>query len=162
MKYAHFIEMRVFSKEEDTENEIVKKVKELFPFDFEQEKIELQRKTAYGFEEKKIIIFTVDVNKERHTRKVLENLMKNLNQEQKDLLLKQLDTRLDDSLHFYLRLDKKKFLNNEYFITDKGNCFHFKIAIAAYAHIREKAEEVVKEILDLKYIFYLTNAFLAL
>ena len=38
MKYAHNIEMRVFSKEgEDDEEKIIGKVHELFPFDFEKE-----------------------------------------------------------------------------------------------------------------------------
>ena len=149
MKYVHNIEMRVFCKEEDNKELILKKIKELFPIDFEKEKINLKRKTSYGFEDKKIIVFTIVVNKQRHTKVVLNNLMKNLSKEQKELLLKQLDSRLDESLHFYLRLDKDKLLNKEYWITDSGNCFHFKMAIAAYPHDMDIAKEILKEILKL-------------
>ncbi len=149
MKFVHNIELRVFSKDDDNEDLIVKKIKELFPFDFEKEKIMLKRRTTYGFEDKKIIVFTIIVNKQRHTKVVLNNLMKNLSKEQKDLLLKQLDSRLDKSLHFYLRLDKDKLLNNKYWITDSGNCFHFKMVIATYPHNKEVAKEIVKEILNL-------------
>lgn len=149
MKYVHNIEVRAFCKEDDNEELIVKKIKELFPFDFKKEKIKLKRKTSYGFEDKKIIVITVFVNKQRYTKSVLKNLMKNLSNEQKDLLLKQLNSRLDKSLHFYLRLDKDKLLNNEYWITDSGNCFHFKMAIAAYPHDKDVAKEIVKEILNL-------------
>jgi RNA binding exosome subunit len=149
MKYAHNIEMRVFSKEEDDEELIVETIKKLFPFDFEKEKIEFKSKISYGFEDKKIKILSVFVKKERHTTAVLKNMMKNLEQEQKDMLLKQLNSRLDESLHFYFRLDKEKLLNDEYFITDSGNCFRFKISIAAYPHKREVAKKIVNEILGL-------------
>ena len=149
MKYVHNIEMRVFCKEDDNEDLILKKIKELFPIDFEKEKIILKRKTNYGFEDKKIIVFTIVVNKQRHTNPVLKNLFVKLSKEQKDLLLKQLNSRLDKSLHFYLRLDKDKLLNNDYWITDSGNCFHFKIAIAAYPHATDVAKKIVKEILKL-------------
>ena len=40
-------------------------------------------------------------------------------------------------------------LNDEYFITESGNCFHFKIGIAAYPHKRDVAEKIVREILEL-------------
>ena len=42
MKYVHNIEMRVFCKEDDNEDLILKKIKELFPIDFEKEKIILK------------------------------------------------------------------------------------------------------------------------
>ncbi len=152
MKLAHYVEMRVFSKEGEDEGQIINKIKELFPFDFKEEKIKLDVRTAYGFENKKIHILTVSVNKEKQTRAVLENLMSNLSQEQKDLILRQLESRLDEKLHFYLRLDKEKLLNNEYWIIDEGNCFHLTIAIAAYPHKREKAAEIINKILGLNKI----------
>jgi hypothetical protein len=40
-------------------------------------------------------------------------------------------------------------LNNEYWITDSGNCFHFKFAIAAFPHKREVAISRIHEILSL-------------
>ena len=88
--------------------------------------------------------------KQKHTSLFLKNLMKKLSQEQKDLLLRQLESRLDETLHFYIRLDKNKLLDNEYFITDSGNCFHIKIAIAAYPHKRDVAIEVMKYILKVQ------------
>ena len=149
MKYVHNIDMRVFCKEDDNEDLILKKIKELFPIDFEKEKIILKRKTNYGFEDKKIVVFTITVNKQRHTKVVLKNLIDKLSMEQKEMLLKQLNSRLDKSLHFYLRLDKDKLLNNEYWITDSGTCFHFKMVIAVYPHDMDVAKEIVKEILKL-------------
>lgn len=149
MKYAHYIEMRVFSKEEDNEDLINEKIHELFPFDFEKEKIKTESKTSFGFEDKKIKILSVEIKRQRLTTDFLINLMSKLSDEQKELLLEQLESRLDNSLHFYLRLDKEKLLNNEYFITESGNCFHFTIAIAAYPHKRDVAVAMVKNILEL-------------
>jgi RNA-binding protein len=148
MKYAHYIEMRVFSKEEDNEELIISKIKELFPFDFDKEKINIDLKTAFGFEDKKIHILSVSVKNERQVNAVLKNLMARLPEEQIQQLRDQLESRLDDNLHFYLRLDKDLLMNNEYFITDSGNCFHFTVAIAAYPHKREIAVGLVKRMLE--------------
>lgn len=149
MKLAHNIEMRVFSKEEDNEELIITKIHELFPFDFKKDKIELRIKISEGFEEKIIKIFTVFVDAQRHTNVMLKKLMENLNKEQKDLLKNQLQSRLDERLHFYIRLDKEKFLSDVYELTDAGNCFWLKICIAAYPNKKEIAQDIVKKILSL-------------
>ena len=148
-KFAHNIEVRVFSKEnEDDEEKIIEKIHELFPFDFEKEKVEFNSKISYGFEETKIKILTVFIKKESQTRKVLKLLMDNLSKEQKSMLIKQLESRLDEKLHFFIRLDKEKLLKGEYVITDSWNCFHFKVCVAAYPHKREVAKEIVIEMLE--------------
>ncbi len=149
MKYAHYIEIRVFSKEQDNEEQIISTIKDVFPFDFDKEKIKIDVKTAFGFENKKIHIITVSVKNERHTNAVLNNLMAKLSEEQKAMLLDQLESRLDDNFHFFIRLEKDLLLSNEYFVTDEGNCFHLTIAIAAYPHKREIAVGLVKKILEL-------------
>lgn len=149
MKYTHFIDMRVFSKEEDNEDEIKKKIRDIFPFDFEKEKISVEEKVAYGFDEKKIIICSVSLKKERHTKAFIQSLMGTFDEAQKDTLRKQLESRLDSNLHFYIRLDKEKLMDGIYEITDSGNCFHFTFSIAAYPHKREIAIGIVKSMLAL-------------
>lgn len=149
MKYAHNIEMRVFCKEEDNEQLIADSIKRLFPFDFEKEKIEFKSKIAETFENRKLKIFTVFIKNERHTIRFLKNLFSKLGPEQIELLKKQISSRLDDKLHFFIRLDKTCLLNNEYRVTDSGDCFHINICIAAYPHDRRVAKEIVKKILCL-------------
>jgi RNA-binding protein len=148
MRQVHYIEMRVFCKEEDNEEAIVNKISELFPFDFKKDKIKFSQRTAYGFDDKKIKILTVTIDKDRHTNKFIQAFFSKLTGEQKELLLKQLESRLDDKLHFYIRLDKDSLLNNEFWITDTGNCFHFTFAIAAYPHRREVAVEIIAKMLN--------------
>ncbi len=151
MKLTHHIELRVFSRVdegEDTEK-IKEQIRELFPFDFEKEKIKIKEENAYGFEDNKIKILTVSVDAQRHTNTVLKNLMDKLDKDQKDLLWRQIESRLDDELHFYLRLDKEKLPDGKYCITESGHCFRFDITIAAFPHERTVAKDVVKKILEL-------------
>jgi RNA binding exosome subunit len=143
MKYAHFVEMRVFSKEEDDENAIRNKIAELFPF----EKLEIESKTTFGFEEKKIIILTVHIKKNNHINKFISSLLERLGEEQKKTLLSQMDSRLDNNLHFFIRLDKGALLEDKYTLTDSGNCFHFRISIAAYPHDREIAKKIIMDMI---------------
>jgi RNA binding exosome subunit len=149
MKYAHNMEMRVFCKQGDDELSIVNTIHELFPFDFDKEKVEFTKNISETFDGKTMKIFTVFTKKETVTTRVLKDLFSKLSASQKALLRSQLESRLDDRLHFYLRLDKPKLLSGEYEITDSGDCFHFKICVAAYPHKRPVARSVVEMILKL-------------
>jgi RNA-binding protein len=148
MKYAHNVDARVFCKEGEDEEKITSKIGELFPFDFEKEKIKINSQSAEVFEDKKIKIISVHIEKERHTTKFLDSFFGRLDKEQKKLLLSQLESRLDERLHLYIRLEKDRLLEGKYELTDSGNCFHIKITIAAYPHKRDVAREIIKVLLD--------------
>jgi len=194
MKYAHYVKMRVFVKESEDEEKIIEKIKEIFPFDFEKQKIELKRdfvgkrqkeedeekeeeeevdeqeeevinveeSVVEQFdveeegeereieEDKTNIVYSVEITAQRHTTKFLEEFMKRFDEKEINLLSTQLESRLDDNLDFYIRLDKDKLLDeNKAYVVDQGNCFWFKISIAAYPHSREIAKKIVEKILEL-------------
>ena len=149
MKIAHQIKVKVFSYEKNNEDEklVLDKFLQLFPFNLKDEKIELKNTNALGLNEKKITIFEVALTKEKHTNLFLNNLIKNLDEEQKKLILSQLESRLDGNLDFFLRFDKNEYLkNNKLKLTDSGNCFHIEISVAAFPKKREIASGIVKEI----------------
>ena len=149
MKLAHQIKAKVFSYEKVNEDEklILDKFLQLFPFDLKEQKIELKKTQAFGFNENKIAIFDVALTKEKHTKQFLENLIKNIDEEQRKLILSQLESRLDDNLDFFLRFDKDEYLKNDKLkLTDSGNCFHIKISVAAFPKKRELALDIVKGI----------------
>jgi RNA-binding protein len=146
MKYFHSIKLTVFSKPEDDEEKIRKALLNIIPFDLEKEKVDCKAQIASGFTERKIKIFEIRLSKQRHTDAFFESLMSKLNDEQKKLLLRQKDTRLDDNLNFFIRLDKEKLMGNEYFITDFGNCFHIMISIAAFPAKKEAALKIIDDI----------------
>src|SRR3989344_8815330 len=110
MKLAHLIKLSVFSKQEDNENDVLNSFLSLMPFNIEEEKLELKTSTAEGFEHAKIKIFELTLIKEKHTTKFIENLITKLADEQKQLILTQAESRLDEDLKFFLRFDKEKLL----------------------------------------------------
>jgi len=147
MKLAHQIKAKVFSYEKVNEDEklILDKFLQLFPFDLEEQKINLKKTQAFGFNENKIAIFDVALTKEKHTKQFLENLIKNIDEEQRKLILSQLESRLDDNLDFFLRFDKDEYLKNDKLkLTDSGNCLHIMISVAAFPKKRELALDIVK------------------
>lgn len=147
MKLAHTIKLSVFVNEGEDEQLVLERVKAFLPVDFEQEKINVERQGAEGLHNNKIIILNLDLDKEKHTTLFIEALASKLVHQQKELLLRQAESRLDNDLNFFLRLDKDKLLNkNEYFITESGSCFHIKMHIATFPAKREKAMEVLRKI----------------
>lgn len=145
MKIIHTIVMSVFCKEEQIE-ELEKAFHTFMPVDFQEQKITFQKTMAKGVFETSITVITMTLQKEKHIKLFVEHLVSQLTSEQKELLVRQFDTRVDEELNFYLRLDKEKLLHNEYWITDSGDCFHIKMNLAAYPKKKEKALEIIKEI----------------
>ena len=162
MKLANIIKVSVFIKTTDKsvesvsqdlqkpgedENSLKLKFLELFPFSLEEEKVLLKRSKATGFGQKEIIIYEVELDKDKHTNLFLKNLREKLDEQQRIMLVKQED-RLDVRLNFFLRLDKQSLLNGQYQVTDCGECFHIRISIAAFPRRREVALEVGKRIVN--------------
>lgn len=145
--YLHTACLRVFAKEDEDFGKIRKRFLEFFPFDLDEEKIGLKEQKAIGFKEKKIKILEATLSKKRHLKKFLEHMLNRLTKEQKELLIRQKESRLDEDLEFFIRFDKDKMLENSgYFITDSGNCFHLKLSIAAFPAKRETALAIIDKI----------------
>jgi hypothetical protein len=145
MKLAHNVQLRVFVKPSDDETKTKNALLSLLPPNLEKEKIKLNRQIATGFNEQKIIIYEVLLCKDRHINQFLEQLKQKLSSEQKELILKQ-KNRIDQDCNLFIRLDKEKLINNHFWITDSGNCYHLKISLACFPKSKEKAYAVVKEI----------------
>ena len=144
---AHNIHITVFCKPEEDTGLIIKKLLFFVPFDIKEQKIEIKKRTAIGFNEKKITVLEIYLEKESHTTLFLNNLTKNLTDEQKSLIKKQADSRLDSELNFFLRFDKSKLINKDkLWLTDKGNCYHIRIKIAAFPKKKEIALKIINKI----------------
>lgn len=146
MKTAHKIKVSVFVKPEENDAHIKDKFISLFPFDLGKEKIEINQINATGFKQREIKIYEAELNKNRHINDFLRKLNRRLGEEQKEKLLMQTDSRLDDNLDFFIRLDKGKMLKDDVKVTDSGNCFHIKISIAAFPKNLENAIKSIKQI----------------
>jgi len=112
---AHTLVIEIFVSPEENVHAIRDKFINLFPFDFEKEEINLQEDTATGFSQKKIKIFRVNLSKNRHVKTFLLNMVKNLQNDTKEIILNQAEKRLDENFNFFLRFDKNKLLNQNMF-----------------------------------------------
>jgi hypothetical protein len=153
MKYVHTITLSVFVKLDDLiENpELNEKIEsiitEMLPLDWQKEKVDYKKIKAEGLEGRHIIIHELKLHKEKETNTFLQTLLKKLTKEQKELLLREEELRLDENDDFFIRLDKDKLLRGIYEITTGGNCFHIRMNIAAFPKKREVAIKVIREIL---------------
>ena len=148
MKYFNNITVTVFSKPEEDESKILTSFKSLFPFDLKDKKIDLSIKSASTFNDRKIKIIETVLKKDTLTKKFLEFLLEKLSIEQKELLVYQKESRMDENLNFFIRLEKEKMFEGLYEITDDGNCFHIKMSVASFPKRRDVALKNISELLS--------------
>ena len=147
MKYAHSIKLNVFSYENENREKILNSFLKFFPFNIEENKIELNTSIAKGFNESAIAIFEIVLTKPNLINCFLEFILNNLSQEQKQTILKQSESRLDGDFNFFVRFDKDEWINNNKLeLTDSGKCFHLRMSVAAFPRKREVALNIVKEL----------------
>ncbi len=146
---AHSVTVRVFCGQEEKENEVLNGLKSLLPFDLAKEKILIRRQNALGFSDRKITIFEATLAKNRHVKAFLDNLLGKISAPDKQMLLRQLDSRVDGDANFFVRFEKETLAkHNELLVTDGGNCYHVKVKMAAFPSNKENAIKVVKGLLS--------------
>ena len=112
-------------------------------------KIQINESKVTGFDSRQITILELKLEKQSQIKKFIKFMLNSLTEEQISLLIRQKESRLDEDLFFFIRLDKNKLVEkDEFFITDCGNCFHIKIHIAAYPAKKDKALGLIPLILD--------------
>jgi len=152
MRYIHNAKITVFLKPEEYYNNtvLIQKIKDLFhkllPIDFDKEKITIIEEQVESFENRKIKIYSLEFTKEAHTNIFIKTLKELLKEEQCETILKQKESRLDEELFFYIRLDKDAALKDVFELTDFGDCIHIKMHVAAFPKNMEAALKVVTEI----------------
>lgn len=144
MRRATAVKVSVFCKPEEDRERILAAFRGFFPFSLEEQLVPLAVTKAKSFDERVIEMFEAVLVKERHTSAFLDALLARLSPAQKKQLAEQVDSRLHDDVHFFLRFDKDALLNlGELWLTDAGNCFHVEIVIAAFPKKREVARRVL-------------------
>lgn len=148
MKNIHNITVRVIEKNENKVPKIKQKFNQILPIDFKKEKIDINHDKAMGFEDKTLHILTMDTSKSRHNKMLIKNIFESLPEDYKTKIYNQRNTRLDEEGNFYIRLDKKSLLNDKLEIVDHGDCFHFRIKIAAYPKNEDTLKKSTEEFLE--------------
>ncbi len=105
-----------------------------------------QSTDAEAFDGSIIHILKVMLDKSDHVSQFLHWLHGKLNSDQRKLLWDQLQTRLDDDCNFFMRFDKRKWMEEQrLWLVDHGYCFHVKITVAAYPKNKKSAAQVVEQ-----------------
>jgi len=154
MRAIHNAKITIFLKPEEYTGhpELIEKVKnvlhKLVPLDFTKEKIALKGETVESFEDRKLKIYSLEISKEAHTNVFINTLKELLKSEQCKLLVVQKESRLDEDLCFYIRLNKELMFKDIAELTDGGDCVHIKMHIAAFPKNRENALNVVSKMFE--------------
>ena len=144
---VHHLWLTVFCTPEDSEELVMDGLLKFFPYDLKDKKIPASRQTATGFEERKIIIISVHLEKPGHINAFLSHLLSRLSPEQKAMLLEQKKSRLDKDNHFFIRFDKDSIIvDGTLEIIDGGNCYHLKMSIASFPASRQNALLAVEKL----------------
>ena len=153
MKWVHKAILTAFAKPEDTIEEIKEGIIALVPFNLKEAKIQLQVQNTEGFDNRSINVFTIILIKESHTNDFLQFLLDELSEKQKTLLISQAESRLDAEYDYFIRIDKERWIKErEIRLTDSGDCFHIKLALAVFPKKKEKAIELIEKLFTQKNI----------
>ncbi|MEF8879881.1 MAG: RNA-binding domain-containing protein [Candidatus Thermoplasmatota archaeon] len=145
---VHNVSIRVFEKDYNNLENIQNIFNRLLPVDFKKEKVDIDHEEAEGFEEKTIHILSMETEKRRHNRLLLRNLFQQMHDKDKSRVFDQRRTRVDDEGNFYIRLDKQSLLDQKYVLTEGGDCFHFRIKIAAYPKNEDTIMDSIETLLS--------------
>ena len=152
-KLVHHIVVSVFVHEGEDITSIENKLRELLEG---VPKVRIEKEVAEGFLDTAVIkdmtILKAEIKKQKDVNVFIKNLLSNMSQEQLSLLLSQADSRIDDEMRFFMRLDKKRLLQGQYWITDSGDCFHIRMTLAVYPARKELAKGVLEKLLHNIYI----------
>lgn len=143
MKLIHSINITVFVKEFDDEEKVAETLVSFLPEDFEEQKIKIEVENVKLEKEEKMNIFRLKTTKTRHNNYIIDKIKEILEKED----LERSINSVDDEGFLYIRLDKKALeKDGSAILVEHGDCYHFKILLAAYPKNKEKAIEVAKEL----------------
>ena len=149
MKYAHAVKLRAIV-DPSREDAVKQGILGLFerPPDVvrEEEAVSFDVDSAEDFTGDELRFIRTSFEKTRNTNEVLDTLRSELSDGDRAMLAEQMD-RLDEDLHFHIRLDLDSFLNGAYIVTESGDCLHVRIKVAAYPAKKERAVDVIHDIL---------------
>lgn len=150
MKFFHNIKIKIFVKPEEStfsEENIKEILEKLSGLNFVSDKIKLNKEVVEGFDQRKIIIYDLELIKENHTKRFVDSILSKIGKTQIKKILDELESRIDEELKFYLRIDKNKILEEQYKLTDSGNCIHVSMQVASFPKNVNVAKDVVSKIL---------------
>ncbi len=141
------MKLTVFSYEHENLDLILESFLRFFPFNLDENKISIKKTQAAGFNEGKIKILEATLTKNRLINNFLKNMLDKLDESQKSTILRQIESRLGKNLDFFIRFDKKSWIEDKKLIlTDGGECFHVRMSVSAFPKKREIALNIMRNL----------------
>jgi len=147
-KDIHSITISVFEKNQQNLDTIKNTISWFLPLEFEKEKITYIHEQIPGLQDSPTHIVRVNLSKKKHIELLLQNLLSKLSFEDRQLLYVQRESRLSNEGIFFIRLEKQPLIDHTFLLTDSGDCFHFKIKLAAYPATHSNFLQILEEILE--------------
>jgi len=147
-KLIHNITVTVFEKNENNLSVHSDIFEYLLPVNFEKEHIEFSIESVEGLQQKPIFILKLKTNKKKHNTLILDKLFSNLDKKAKKSIGSELYSRLNQEGYFFIRLEKSELIQKKFQLTDSGDCYHFKIKLAAFPANWEQFVNSAKSLLN--------------
>ena len=147
-KNIHSITLNVFEKDEEKIEEILTIYHNLLHIDFQKEKLYIKQEKLEGLKENIIHSITLETTRKRHNELLFDSIFQNITKQDRDTIIEQIESRLNDEGYVFIRLEKQALLQQQFILTDEGDCFHIKIKIAGYPAKREIFIDTFKSLLD--------------
>jgi RNA binding exosome subunit len=143
MKIFEHVHIRIISKPTDSLDELEKLIRsfipESIPLDEQQKEIKTQISNFENSDEELQHILELDITKTRHLNLFAKLLLQKFDVRIREILLKQLDSRIDEECNFFFRFDLDDALREQITLTQSGRCVHFKCAVSAFPKRKESA-----------------------
>ena len=138
----HNVSYRTFVYGTEDEEKVVSALNHIFPTILPEKEI---NEDAYG---NKIIVLSNRITKKRIIRDFISFLNKNLSDEDKNTIKKELSQRIDEKGNMFLRFDKQEAYDEKIKLSYSGDVIHVRIKIASYPVSKENAINVAHKIFN--------------
>jgi hypothetical protein len=125
---------------EDPEK-VAEAIATLIPFEFE-----IQSTRAEGHFGNPLIFLEVHIRKKKEIKEFWNSFIERIG-EQKNILLEELEQRIDEDGFFYIRIDKQQAYLGELKLISGGDGIVLKVKITTYPLKRDKVLEAAKELI---------------
>lgn len=144
MKQVHNIRVRVTDHDKDTTKQILDSL--LVQAGIERKDIELLLTSDQDTEDP-LFIGQLWIDHQPPVRKILALLKEKLSAADKERIKTKPESYLDIGTHFFVKLDKAKFLAGEYELVTTGSMVHLRLNVAAFPATKENAMKIVRDLL---------------
>ncbi|NPB01957.1 MAG: hypothetical protein GXO28_03510 [Methanopyri archaeon] len=140
------ITARVIAHATEDETKVMKALRTVLGDVLDEDDVNIEFMYAEGHHGNPITIIQVDLDKNKHLRKVLEHWEKNLPEEEREHMWEDIERRIDDKGNLYLRFDKQRAYMGELRLSEADDVIRVKVNLESYPASREGGMRTLKKL----------------